>query len=99
MFIVKTTVWLYSMFYWTNSCWVSLVRVPDDSDSQSGVIRQRQNCLESHRAEGQEVPVLALAPCAGKEGVAAVNQVSRTTRRQGEEPHSHRNTRRGKSGE
>lgn len=52
------------------------LRVPDDSDSRSGVIRQRQNCLESQRLEGQELPVLTLAPCIGKEGVPAVTQVS-----------------------
>lgn len=51
------------------------VRVPDDSDSQSGVIRQRQNCLELRTVEGQEFPVLTLAPCIGKEGVPAINQV------------------------
>ncbi|KAJ4928784.1 hypothetical protein JOQ06_004409, partial [Pogonophryne albipinna] len=45
--------------------------VPDDSDSQTGSIRQRQNCLESQRLEGQDLPVLTLAPCSGKEGVPA----------------------------
>ncbi|XP_041661514.1 polypeptide N-acetylgalactosaminyltransferase 14 isoform X2 [Cheilinus undulatus] len=50
------------------------LKVPDDSDSQSGVIKQRQNCLESRRVEGQELPVLTLAPCIGKEGVPAINQ-------------------------
>ncbi|XP_071323988.1 polypeptide N-acetylgalactosaminyltransferase 14 isoform X2 [Trachinotus anak] len=50
------------------------LKVPDDSDSQSGVIRQRQNCLESRRVEGQEQPLLTLAPCIGTEGVPAVNQ-------------------------
>lgn len=55
----------------------SSFRVPDDSDSKSGVIRQRQNCLESQRVEGQELPVLTLAPCAGKQEVSALNQVRR----------------------
>ncbi|AWP20412.1 Polypeptide N-acetylgalactosaminyltransferase [Scophthalmus maximus] len=50
------------------------LKVPDDSDSRSGVVRQRQNCLESRRLEGQELPVLTLAPCIGTEGVAAINQ-------------------------
>ncbi|KAM6915590.1 polypeptide N-acetylgalactosaminyltransferase 14 isoform 2-T2 [Xenentodon cancila] len=50
------------------------LKVPDDSDSQSGVIRQRQNCLESHRVEGQEMPVLTFAPCIRIEGVPAINQ-------------------------
>uniref|UniRef100_A0A3Q3AK02 Polypeptide N-acetylgalactosaminyltransferase n=1 Tax=Kryptolebias marmoratus TaxID=37003 RepID=A0A3Q3AK02_KRYMA len=51
------------------------LKVPDDSDSQSGVIKQRQNCLESRTVEGQETPVLTLAPCAGTEGAPAHNQV------------------------
>lgn len=55
----------------------SSFRVPDDSDSKSGVIKQRQNCLESQRVEGQELPVLTLAPCVGKQDVNAVNQVRR----------------------
>ncbi|XP_068565334.1 polypeptide N-acetylgalactosaminyltransferase 14 [Cebidichthys violaceus] len=50
------------------------LKVPDDSDSQSGVIKQRQNCLESRRLEGQELPVLTLAPCIGTEGVPSSNQ-------------------------
>ncbi|XP_067337815.1 polypeptide N-acetylgalactosaminyltransferase 14 isoform X2 [Channa argus] len=50
------------------------LKVPDDSDSKSGVIRQRQNCLESRRVEGQEMPILTLAPCIGTEGVPAINQ-------------------------
>uniref|UniRef100_A0A8C6TGQ9 Polypeptide N-acetylgalactosaminyltransferase n=1 Tax=Neogobius melanostomus TaxID=47308 RepID=A0A8C6TGQ9_9GOBI len=52
------------------------LKVPDDSDSESGPIRQRQNCLESRRVEGQELPVLSLGPCAGKEGAPAVHQVT-----------------------
>ncbi|XP_053736595.1 polypeptide N-acetylgalactosaminyltransferase 14 isoform X2 [Synchiropus splendidus] len=47
------------------------LKVPQDSDLGSGVIRQRQNCLESGRAEGQEQPVLLLGPCAAREGAAA----------------------------
>uniref|UniRef100_A0A8P4GL79 Polypeptide N-acetylgalactosaminyltransferase n=1 Tax=Dicentrarchus labrax TaxID=13489 RepID=A0A8P4GL79_DICLA len=50
------------------------LKVPDDSDSQSGVIKQRQNCLESRKVEGQELPVLTLGPCIGTEGVPAINQ-------------------------
>ncbi|KAK5603808.1 Polypeptide N-acetylgalactosaminyltransferase 14 [Crenichthys baileyi] len=50
------------------------LRVPDDSDSQSGVIRQRQNCLESRRVEGQEMPILTLGPCGGVEGVPSSSQ-------------------------
>uniref|UniRef100_A0A3B5MR55 Polypeptide N-acetylgalactosaminyltransferase n=1 Tax=Xiphophorus couchianus TaxID=32473 RepID=A0A3B5MR55_9TELE len=51
------------------------LRVPDDSDSQSGVIRQRQNCLESRRVEGQEMPVLTLGPCTGAEGGPTSSQL------------------------
>lgn len=54
------------------------IRVPDDSDSQSGVIKQRQNCLESRKVEGQEMPVLTLAPCTATEGVPAINQVGQS---------------------
>ena len=50
-------------------------RVPDDSDSKSGVVRQRQNCLESRSDEGQELPVLTLVPCIGTKAVPAINQV------------------------
>ncbi|KAM9778157.1 polypeptide N-acetylgalactosaminyltransferase 14 isoform X1 [Syngnathus typhle] len=55
------------------------LKVPDDSDWQSGPIRQRQNCLESRRVDGQETPVLMLAPCA--DAGHAPNQVANTTRR------------------
>ncbi|XP_061757142.1 polypeptide N-acetylgalactosaminyltransferase 14 isoform X2 [Nerophis ophidion] len=50
------------------------LKVPDDSDSQSGLIRQRHNCLESRSVDGQEVPVLMLAPCMNPDGVHAPNQ-------------------------
>ncbi|MCJ8750063.1 hypothetical protein PDJAM_G00195080 [Pangasius djambal] len=39
------------------------LKVPDNSHSKSGVIQQRQNCLEAQQAEEQDVPVLMLAPC------------------------------------
>ncbi|XP_024119818.2 polypeptide N-acetylgalactosaminyltransferase 14 [Oryzias melastigma] len=58
------------------------LKVPDDSDSRSGAIRQRQNCLESRRLEGEDTPVLTLAPCAGKGGVPADGQVWVYTHRQ-----------------
>ncbi|CAB1340339.1 unnamed protein product [Coregonus sp. 'balchen'] len=50
------------------------LKVPDDSDSKSGVIRQRQNCLESRKLEGQDLPSLTLAPCIGTKSVPALNQ-------------------------
>ncbi|KAM4632961.1 polypeptide N-acetylgalactosaminyltransferase 14 [Polymixia lowei] len=50
------------------------LKVPDDSDSQSGVIKQRQNCLESRRLEGQDLPALTLGPCIGTKAVPAINQ-------------------------
>ncbi|XP_015208217.2 polypeptide N-acetylgalactosaminyltransferase 14 isoform X1 [Lepisosteus oculatus] len=48
--------------------------IPDDSDSKSGMIRQRQNCLESRKVEGQDLPVLALGPCMGSKGDPALSQ-------------------------
>ncbi|XP_077408761.1 polypeptide N-acetylgalactosaminyltransferase 14 isoform X4 [Vanacampus margaritifer] len=50
------------------------LKIPDDSDWQSGPIRQRQNCLESRRVDGQETPVLMLAPCVDTDGVHARSQ-------------------------
>ncbi|XP_067097166.1 polypeptide N-acetylgalactosaminyltransferase 14 isoform X1 [Osmerus mordax] len=50
------------------------LKVPDDADSKSGMIRQRQNCLESRRDEGQELPVLTLVPCIGTKAIPAINQ-------------------------
>ncbi|XP_052390358.1 polypeptide N-acetylgalactosaminyltransferase 14 [Carassius gibelio] len=50
------------------------LKVPDDSDAKSGVIRQRQNCLESRIVEGQDLPVLTLAPCSITKDVPAANQ-------------------------
>ncbi|KAM6965486.1 polypeptide N-acetylgalactosaminyltransferase 14 [Aplochiton taeniatus] len=50
------------------------LKVPDDSDSQCGVIRQRQNCLEVRPGEGEDLPSLTLAPCIGTKAVPAINQ-------------------------
>ncbi|XP_056337100.1 polypeptide N-acetylgalactosaminyltransferase 14 [Danio aesculapii] len=50
------------------------LKVPDDSDAKSGVIRQRQNCLESRVVEGQDLPVLTLAPCVITKDIPAANQ-------------------------
>uniref|UniRef100_A0A673LK20 polypeptide N-acetylgalactosaminyltransferase n=1 Tax=Sinocyclocheilus rhinocerous TaxID=307959 RepID=A0A673LK20_9TELE len=51
------------------------LKVPDDSDAKSGVIRQRQNCLESRIVKGQDLPVLTLAPCSITKDVPAAIQV------------------------
>ncbi|XP_035279173.1 polypeptide N-acetylgalactosaminyltransferase 14 isoform X2 [Anguilla anguilla] len=50
------------------------LKIPDDSDIKTGVIRQRQNCLESRKVEGQDLPVLTLGPCMGTKAVPAFNQ-------------------------
>lgn len=53
-------------------------RVPDDSNSQSGVIKQRHNCLESRQVEGQELPILTLGPCHGPpEGTVTATAAAR----------------------
>uniref|UniRef100_A0A672PP62 Polypeptide N-acetylgalactosaminyltransferase n=1 Tax=Sinocyclocheilus grahami TaxID=75366 RepID=A0A672PP62_SINGR len=46
----------------------------DNSVWCSGVIRQRQNCLESRIVEGQDLPVLTLGPCSITKDVPAANQ-------------------------
>ncbi|XP_064412670.1 polypeptide N-acetylgalactosaminyltransferase 14 [Latimeria chalumnae] len=50
------------------------LKIPDDSDFQSGVIRQSQNCLESRRVAGREFPMVSLGPCIGSQGVPAMGQ-------------------------
>uniref|UniRef100_A0A8C4WU47 Polypeptide N-acetylgalactosaminyltransferase n=1 Tax=Gopherus evgoodei TaxID=1825980 RepID=A0A8C4WU47_9SAUR len=50
------------------------LRIPEESLYQSGMIRQRQRCLESQKSEDQEFPVLSLNPCISSKGVAAVAQ-------------------------
>uniref|UniRef100_A0A4W4HIP2 Polypeptide N-acetylgalactosaminyltransferase n=1 Tax=Electrophorus electricus TaxID=8005 RepID=A0A4W4HIP2_ELEEL len=50
------------------------LKVPDDSDAKSGVIRQRQNCLEAQQVEGQDLPVLTLAPCSRTKDVPVRSQ-------------------------
>ncbi|TRY98147.1 hypothetical protein DNTS_028494 [Danionella cerebrum] len=50
------------------------LKVPDDSDAKSGMIRQRQNCLESRILGGEELPVLTLAPCVITKDVPEANQ-------------------------
>ncbi|CAM5134970.1 unnamed protein product [Natator depressus] len=50
------------------------LRIPEESLYQSGMIRQRQRCLESQKSEDQEFPILSLNPCISSKGVAAVAQ-------------------------
>lgn len=50
------------------------LKIPDDSDIKTGVIRQRQNCLESRKLEGQDLPALTMGPCIETKTVPAVNQ-------------------------
>ncbi|XP_062857267.1 polypeptide N-acetylgalactosaminyltransferase 14 isoform X2 [Trichomycterus rosablanca] len=50
------------------------LKVPDDSNAKSGVIQQRQNCLEVQQAKGQDPPVLNLALCISTNDVPASHQ-------------------------
>ncbi|KAM6278775.1 polypeptide N-acetylgalactosaminyltransferase 14 [Porphyrio hochstetteri] len=50
------------------------LRIPKESLYQTGMIRQRQSCLESLKAEAQEFPVLSLNPCNSSKGLAATAQ-------------------------
>ncbi|XP_064020408.1 polypeptide N-acetylgalactosaminyltransferase 14 isoform X4 [Pogoniulus pusillus] len=50
------------------------LRIPEESLYQTGMIRQRQSCLESHKSEGQEFPILSLSPCSSSKGTAATAQ-------------------------
>ncbi|KAL2305890.1 hypothetical protein Nmel_003783, partial [Mimus melanotis] len=44
------------------------LRIPEESLYQTGIIRQRQSCLESHKSEDQELPILRLNPCNSTKG-------------------------------
>ncbi|ETE70082.1 Polypeptide N-acetylgalactosaminyltransferase 14, partial [Ophiophagus hannah] len=48
--------------------------IPEESLYQTGMIRQRQRCLESQKNEGQEFPVVILNPCITSKGAAAAAQ-------------------------
>ncbi|XP_054253434.1 polypeptide N-acetylgalactosaminyltransferase 14 [Indicator indicator] len=50
------------------------LRIPKESLYQTGMIRQRQSCLESHKSEDQEFPILSLSPCISSKGTAAAAQ-------------------------
>lgn len=56
--------------------WRGFSRIPEESLYQTGMIRQRQRCLESQKPEGQDFPALSLNPCITSKGGAAVAQVS-----------------------
>ncbi|KAI1240512.1 Polypeptide N-acetylgalactosaminyltransferase 14, partial [Lamprotornis superbus] len=44
------------------------LRIPEESLYQTGIIRQRQSCLESHKSEDQELPIVNLNPCNSSKG-------------------------------
>ncbi|XP_038607631.1 polypeptide N-acetylgalactosaminyltransferase 14 isoform X1 [Tachyglossus aculeatus] len=50
------------------------LRIPEETLAQTGIIRQRQKCLESQRVEGQEFPALILSPCITSKGEASGTQ-------------------------
>ncbi|KAJ1157938.1 hypothetical protein NDU88_010635 [Pleurodeles waltl] len=50
------------------------LRVPEETLSKSGIIRQRQRCVESQKREDQDFPVLTLVPCNGAKGETAATQ-------------------------
>ncbi|XP_060101470.1 polypeptide N-acetylgalactosaminyltransferase 14 isoform X1 [Heteronotia binoei] len=50
------------------------LRIPEESLYQSGIIRQRQRCLEAQKSEGQQFPVVILNPCIISKTTAAVAQ-------------------------
>lgn len=50
-------------------------RIPEESLYQTGIIRQRQSCLESHKSEDQELPILSLNPCNSSKGTVPKAQV------------------------
>lgn len=50
-------------------------RIPEESLYQTGIIRQRQSCLESHKPEDQELPILSLNPCNSSKGTVPKAQV------------------------
>lgn len=52
-------------------------RIPKELLYQTGMIRQRQSCLESHQSEVQELPIVSLNPCINSKGTAATAQVRR----------------------
>ncbi|XP_031757651.1 polypeptide N-acetylgalactosaminyltransferase 14 isoform X1 [Xenopus tropicalis] len=50
------------------------LQIPAESLSKSGIIRQRQRCIESQKTEGPEPPSLNLVPCSSLKGVSPQSQ-------------------------
>ncbi|KAG8545456.1 hypothetical protein GDO81_020832 [Engystomops pustulosus] len=51
------------------------LQIPVESLSKSGIIRQRQRCIESQKTGGQDAPTLNLVPCSSLKGVSEKSQV------------------------
>ncbi|OCT79503.1 polypeptide N-acetylgalactosaminyltransferase 14 isoform X1 [Xenopus laevis] len=50
------------------------LQIPAESLSKSGIIRQRQRCIESQKSEGTDPPSLNLVPCSSLKGVSSQSQ-------------------------
>ncbi|XP_053316692.1 polypeptide N-acetylgalactosaminyltransferase 14 [Spea bombifrons] len=50
------------------------LKIPAKSLSKSGIIRQRQRCIESQKTGGQEPPYLNLVPCSSLKGASEPSQ-------------------------
>ncbi|XP_075451575.1 polypeptide N-acetylgalactosaminyltransferase 14 isoform X4 [Ascaphus truei] len=50
------------------------LQIPVEPLSKSGIIRQRQRCLESQKTEGQDSPSLNLVPCSSLKGASTMSQ-------------------------
>ncbi|XP_073527914.1 polypeptide N-acetylgalactosaminyltransferase 14 isoform X2 [Phyllobates terribilis] len=50
------------------------LQIPVESLSKSGIIRQRQRCVESQKTGGQDAPTLNLVPCSSLKGVSEKSQ-------------------------
>lgn len=53
-------------------------RIPTEPLSKSGLIRQRQRCVESQKTGGEDAPTLNLVPCSSLKGVPEKSQVLST---------------------
>ncbi|XP_068088890.1 polypeptide N-acetylgalactosaminyltransferase 14 isoform X1 [Hyperolius riggenbachi] len=50
------------------------LQIPTESLSKSGIIRQRQRCIESQKTGGQDAPTLNLVPCSSLKGESEKSQ-------------------------